>query len=84
MPKIISILHDASTLDDTYAIDRGELDHLIALQDEIQARFGLDFLDEWDAAWTARHSAEVDRAYEQGFLTAFRLWMEVFSPDVLR
>lgn len=48
-----------------------------ACEDKIQAQLGLDFVDELDNAWNDIHLGELDRAYEQGFLDAFRLWAEV-------
>ena len=62
--------------------DGEKLQKLIALQDKIQARFGLDFVNELCAAWDDFHMEELDRAYEDGFLTAFRLWMEVAGHGV--
>ena len=46
---------------------------------QIQAAFGLDFVDKLLDADSARLSAEVDGAYLRGFLDSFRLWMEVLS-----
>ena len=46
---------------------------------QIQAAFGLDFVDKLLDADGARLSAEVDGSYLRGFLDSFRLWMEVLS-----
>ena len=46
---------------------------------QIQAAFGLDFVDKLLDADGARLSAEVGGAYLRGFLDSFRLWMEVPS-----
>ena len=53
------------------------LQRLSALQDKIKAEFGMPFLNEYSDAWNDLHLDEIDRAYEAGFVTAFRLWMEV-------
>lgn len=50
-----------------------------ACEDKIVAQFGLEFVDELENAWDELHLAELDRAYQAGFLTAFQLWMEVSS-----
>ena len=46
---------------------------------QIQAAFGLDFVDKLLDADGARLSAEVDGASLRGFLDFLRLWMEVLS-----
>ncbi len=46
---------------------------------QIQAAFGLDFVDKLLDADSARLSAELDEAYQRGFGDAFQLWLEVFS-----
>lgn len=52
---------------------------LRACEDKIHAQFGLDFVDELENAWNDLHMAELDCAFEQGFLAAFRLWVEMCS-----
>lgn len=58
------------------------LQRLNALQDKIKAEFGMPFLNEYSDAWNDIHLDEIDRAYEHGFLTAFRLWMEVSAIEL--
>ena len=46
---------------------------------QIQAAFGLGFVDEMFNADQTLRAAELDAAYQRGFGDAFQLWLEVFS-----
>ena len=46
-------------------------------QDQIRERFGLTFVNGMDDALNDYQLAELDRAFEQGFLAAWKLWAEV-------
>lgn len=77
MSPIIQALQDSVQQKHPDPAEQEKLHKLIALQDKVQARFGLDFVNELSTAWDDLHLSELDHAYEEGFLTAFRLWMEV-------
>lgn len=52
-------------------------DRFLLYEAQITEQLGLQFTMQLESAWDELHGAELDRAFEQGFLTAFRLWMEV-------
>lgn len=54
-----------------------KLDRFLVYEDQISQCLGLRFTTELENAWDDLHAAELDRAYEAGFVTAFRLWAEV-------
>ena len=81
MSPILQILQEFSHTTAVEPSYTEKLQNLIVLQEKIQHQFGLSFLDEFSAAWNDLHMAELDRAYEQGFLTAFRLWAEVSAME---
>lgn len=52
-----------------------------ACEEKIHTHLGLDFANELLNAWDDLHMAELDRAFEQGFLAAWRLWAEVSAAS---
>lgn len=52
-------------------------DRFMLYEDQIRERLGWQFTMELESAWDDLHAAQLDDAFEQGFLTAFRLWAEV-------
>lgn len=54
-----------------------KLDHFMLYEDQITQQLGWQFTVELESAWDDLHGAQLDDAFEQGFLTAFRLWVEV-------
>ena len=48
-------------------------------EEKIKDAFGLKFLDDYTAINDALLWEYLGKAYEQGFLTAFHLWMDAFS-----
>lgn len=77
MTPTLQILWDSAQPSSSASAAKEKMQKLIPLQDKIQTQFGLEFLDQWDRAWDDLHLSELDCAFEQGFLAAFRLWMEV-------
>lgn len=77
MSTIIQALQESVQWEHSDPAQDKKLNKLISLHNKIQAQFGLDFINELSTAWDDLHLTELDRAYEEGFLTAFRLWMEV-------
>lgn len=47
-----------------------------AYLDQVTQAFGIPFTDALTNAMDAEHDARVEAAYQQGFLTAFHLWMD--------
>lgn len=47
--------------------------------ERITKAFGIKFTDDLTNAISEEQSYELENAYQQGFLTAFQLWMEVFA-----
>lgn len=82
MTPTLQILWDSARPSGSASETQEKLQRLIDLQDKIQTQFGLAFLDQWDRAWDDLHMVELDRAFEQGFLAAFQLWMEVSSLEI--
>lgn len=56
---------------------RQKLDRFMLYEDQITQQLGWQFTMDLESAWDDLHAAQLDDAFEQGFLTAFRLWMEV-------
>lgn len=56
-----------------------KLDRFMVLESQVQEQFGWRFVMDLEAAWDELHEAQLDRAFEQGFLAAFRLWAEVWA-----
>lgn len=50
-----------------------------AYLEQITQTFGVEFTDALTNAVDVEQDARVEAAYEQGFLTAFHLWMEAFA-----
>lgn len=50
-----------------------------AYLEQITDTFGIPFTDALTNAMDAEQDARVEAAYQQGFLTAFHLWMESVS-----
>lgn len=82
MSPTLEILHEAIQFGKPDITYQKKLNNLISFQDKVQAQFGLDFLNEFTNAWDDLHMVELDRAFEQGFLAAFQLWMEVSSLEI--
>lgn len=79
MLPTLQILWEAARSTRTDASFQEKQERFRACEDKIQAQLGLDFVDELDNAWDDLHLAELDCAFEQGFLAAFRLWAEMCS-----
>jgi len=47
--------------------------------EQVTDAFGIPFTDALTNAMDAEESARVEAAYQQGFLTAFHLWMDSIS-----
>lgn len=47
--------------------------------EQVAQTFGIEFTDALTAAVDVEQDARVEAAYEQGFLTAFHLWMDAFA-----
>lgn len=47
--------------------------------EQVAQTFGIEFTDALTNAVDIEQDARVEAAYEQGFLTAFHLWMDVFT-----
>lgn len=58
-----------------------KLDRFMMLESQVQEQLGWHFTMDLESAWDDVHAAQLDDAYERGFLTAFRLWMEVSAID---
>lgn len=50
-----------------------------AYLEQVAQTFGIEFTDALTGAVDAEQDARVEAAYQQGFLTAFHLWMESFA-----
>lgn len=50
-----------------------------AYLDQVTQTFGVEFTDALTNAVDTEQDARVEAAYEQGFLTAFHLWMDAYS-----
>lgn len=77
MLSTIQILYEAgpyTPISDEYKKKSAEYQ---TYQDQIREHFGLAFVDGMDHALNEFHLTEVDRAFEQGFLAAWKLWVEV-------
>lgn len=81
MSPILQALQESVQWEHSDPEQSKKLNRLISLHNKVQTQFGLDFVNELSTAWDELHDAELDRAYEEGFLTAFRLWMEVSAID---
>lgn len=55
-----------------------------AYLEQITQTFGLEFTDALTGAVDAEGDARAEAAYQQGFLTAFHLWMDAFAQYPLR
>lgn len=55
-----------------------------AYLDQITQAFGVEFTDDLTNAIGVEQDARVEAAYEQGFLTAFHLWMDVYTKYSLK
>lgn len=53
------------------------LERLLLYENQVQEHLGWKFAIEMERAWDDLHHAEIERAFEQGFLTAWKLWAEV-------
>ena len=56
---------------------RQKFDRLLLYENQVREQLGWQFTMELESAWDDVHAAQLDDAFERGFLTAFRLWMEV-------
>lgn len=50
-----------------------------AYLEQVTQTFGVEFTDALTGAVDVEQDARVEAAYEQGFLTAFHLWMDAFA-----
>lgn len=50
-----------------------------AYLEQITQTFGVEFTDTLTNAVDVEQDARVEAAYEQGFLTAFHLWMDAYT-----
>lgn len=77
MTPILEILLEATRPKEPPKPFQEKLDHFMVLENQLQEQLGWQFTMDLESAWDELHAAELDRAYEHGFITAFRLWMEV-------
>ena len=77
MTPILEILLEATRPKELPKPFQEKLDRFMVLENQLQEQLGWQFTMDLESAWDDLHAAELDRAYEQGFLTAFRLWMEL-------
>ena len=76
---IIEILQEAAAPERTPEGGREALKAYLVYEEQVQEAFGTKFVNEMTSAADALHQDELSGAYEQGFLNAFQLWLEVFS-----
>ena len=81
MTSILEILLEATQPKEPSKLLQQKLDRFLVLESRLQEQLGLQFTTDLESAWDELHAADLDRAYEHGFLTAFRLWMEVSAID---
>lgn len=77
MTPILEILLEATRPKEPPEPFQEKLDRFMVLENQLQEQLGWQFTMDLESAWDELHAAELDRAYEEGFLTAFRLRMEV-------
>lgn len=77
MTPILEILLEATRPKEPPKPFQEKLDRFMVLENQLQEQLGWQFTMDLESAWDELHAASLDRAYEEGFLTAFRLWMEV-------
>lgn len=79
MLPTIQILYEAGSYTPISAELKQKSAAYHAYQDQIREQFGLTFVNGMDDALNDYQLAELDRAFEQGFLAAWNLWAEVCS-----
>lgn len=77
MTPILEILLEATQSKELPKPLQEKLDRFMALESQVQEQLGWQFTMDLESAWDELHATDLDRAYEHGFLTAFRLWMEL-------
>lgn len=80
MDSVMRTLWEATCSMEMSAETKRRMKKLLVYEDQIQAQFGLEFVQELEAAWDEVQVHELESAFARGFLTAFRLWMEAVLP----
>lgn len=79
MLPTLQILQQAQTTTTRKEELTQKLECFLTYEEKIRSQFGLGFLNKMENAWDELHAAELDDAYEAGFLAAWKLWAEVSS-----
>lgn len=77
MTSILQILLESTQTRKTPEALEQKRDRFLIYENQVSEQLGWHFTMELESAWDELHAAELDRAYEQGFLAAFRLWQEI-------
>ena len=77
MLPTLQILQQAQTTSILKEEVTKKVERLLLYENQVQEHLGWKFAIEMERAWDDLHHAEIERAFEQGFLTAWKLWAEV-------
>lgn len=77
MTPMLQILLESTQVKEKPGPLEQKIDRFLIYENQVSEQLGWQFTMELESAWDELRAAELDRAYEQGFLTAFRLWQEV-------
>lgn len=77
MTPMLQILLESTQVKEKPGPLEQKRDRFLIYENQVSKQLGWHFTMELESAWDELHAAELDRAYEQGFLAAFRLWQEV-------